>query len=79
MVYDKSCMKYYVKVKARAKNQEVVPIDATHFKISVKEPPIGGKANEAVLKALAEYFGVPPSRAEMVSGHTSQKKVIEIL
>lgn len=71
-------MKIYVTTKPRASRQEVVPIDSTHFKVSVKEPPIGGRANEAVLRAVADFLHVAPSQITLTKGHTSKQKVLEL-
>lgn len=49
------------------------------FKVSVKEPPMQGKANVAITKALAEYFKVSNSQVKLVSGLSSKQKVFEIL
>ena len=49
-----------------------------YFEVWVKEPPIEGRANEAVERALADYFGVAKSKVNIVSGQTSRKKVVEI-
>lgn len=72
-------MKFFVSVKARAKMQKVERFDAQHFKVWVKEPPIEGKANEAVLRAMADFLDVPFSQLQIVSGQTSNQKVIEML
>jgi uncharacterized protein YggU (UPF0235/DUF167 family) len=48
------------------------------YKVSVKEAPINGQANEAIIKALAEYFETAPSRISLVSGQTSKQKIFEI-
>lgn len=72
-------MKITVQTKPRAKNEEVIQIDQTHFKVSVKEPPIEGRANEGVCRLIAEYFDIAPSNVTVVSGHTSKKKILEIL
>jgi uncharacterized protein (TIGR00251 family) len=80
-------MKIFVKAKAGAKENKVVPPTAQLFDtgqsefytISVKEPPRQGKANEAIRKLLAEYFKVSPSQVRLVSGQTSKQKVFEIL
>ena len=48
------------------------------YKVSVKEVPVGGKANEAIIKVLAKYFDVAPSLVRLVSGATSKRKIFEI-
>jgi uncharacterized protein len=46
--------------------------------IYVRERAIDGKANEAVVKLLAEHLGVPRSRVELASGATSRIKRFRI-
>jgi uncharacterized protein (TIGR00251 family) len=72
-------MKIFVKAKASAKKEQVEQMDATHFVVQVKAPPVQGKANEAIQKVLAEYFDIAPSRIKIVSGHTSKQKTFEVL
>ncbi|MGH7274454.1 MAG: DUF167 domain-containing protein [Nitrospiria bacterium] len=72
-------MKIVVKAKANAKKGQVEKIDATHFVVQVKAPPVQGKANHAIMKALAEYFNITPSRIKIVSGSSSKQKTFEIL
>ena len=49
-----------------------------HFEVSVKEPPIAGRANMAIIKAVAGHFKVAPSRVRIISGFTSRQKILEI-
>lgn len=46
--------------------------------VFVRERAVDGKANAAVLQLLAEHFGVPRSRVELVSGATSRLKRFRI-
>lgn len=71
-------MKIFVSAKPSTKKDEVVQLDATHFKVSVKAPPQDGKANDAVEKALAEFLGLAPSCVRVIKGHTSKNKIIEV-
>jgi len=72
-------MKIFVKAKPGAKAEKMEKIDDSHFTVSVKEPPIQGMANLAIIKVFAEYFGVAPSNVKIVSGFTSRQKIIEIV
>jgi uncharacterized protein (TIGR00251 family) len=45
------------------------------LKIAVQAPPVEGRANAAVIAFLAELFGVPRSRVELISGELSRSKV----
>jgi hypothetical protein len=72
-------MKIFVKAKPNSRTEEVEKIDETHYIISVKEPPIKGRANVAIIEALAKYFQKRLSQVRIVSGFTSRQKIIEIL
>src|SRR3989338_9497975 len=54
----RTTMKIFVKTKPRSKQERVEKIDETHFIVAVKEIPIEGRANKAIIKALADYFDV---------------------
>jgi uncharacterized protein (TIGR00251 family) len=46
------------------------------WKVRVAEPPENGRANEAVLRLLADTVGVPRARVTLVSGHSSREKIV---
>lgn len=46
----------------------------TALKVRVAAPPEHGRANEALVKALAEAFGVAGRDVELLSGETSRVK-----
>lgn len=46
--------------------------------IYVSEPPLEGRANKAVLEALAKYFKVKRGNVVLLSGHKSKIKQFEI-
>ncbi len=71
-------MKVFVKTKPNAKEEKIKKIDETHFDVWVKEPPKDGKANQAVIRVLAEYFNIAPSRTRIISGFASKQKICEI-
>lgn len=68
-------MRLFVTVKTAAREEKVEEKDTTHFVVSVKAPPIDGKANIAVAKTLSRHLGVAPSRLSLRSGATSKSKV----
>jgi uncharacterized protein (TIGR00251 family) len=47
--------------------------------IYVSEPPLEGRANEAVAKALAGHYKIKKYQVELVSGAKSKHKVFRIL
>lgn len=52
--------------------------DGPALKIAVSAPPEDGKANAALCKLLAKFFGTAKSNLTVVSGATARLKQIEI-
>jgi uncharacterized protein (TIGR00251 family) len=48
------------------------------WKVRVAEPPEDGRANEAVLRLLAETLDVPRASVALVSGHSSRDKIVTL-
>jgi uncharacterized protein (TIGR00251 family) len=48
------------------------------WKVRVAEPPEDGRANEAVLRLLAETLDVPRGSIALVSGHASRDKIVTL-
>ncbi len=71
-------MRIFVKAKPASKKEQVEKIDDAHFKVSVKEPPLRGRANEAIARALAEHFNISGAGVKMVSGFASKNKIFDI-
>jgi len=71
-------MKIFVKAKPGAKEELVERVDENNFNVSVHAPPVKGLANQAIVKAIAGYFGIAPSRVRIIAGYTSRQKIIEI-
>jgi len=47
--------------------------------VYVNQPPLKGKANKAVIEALAKYFQVKKSQILLVSGERSKNKTFEVI
>jgi len=71
-------MKIFVKVRPNSKKESMEKIDDTHFAVAVNEPPHEGRANEALIKILAGYFGVKAEGIKIIIGRKSKQKIIEI-
>jgi uncharacterized protein YggU (UPF0235/DUF167 family) len=64
-----------VRVKPGSKKGPLVEAGADgELTIFVRERAVEGKANEAVVKVLAEHLGVPRSHVTLKSGATSRIK-----
>lgn len=71
-------IKIYITVKTNAKEEHVEQISEKEYKVSVKATPIQGKANIAVVNALAEYFKVTKAEVSITGGYFGKKKIVEI-
>lgn len=71
-------MKISVKVKASSSREKVERIDDSNYAVWVKAKPADGKANEAVIKALAGHFGTAKSNINLLRGQASKHKIVEI-
>ena len=64
-----------VTVKPGSRKGPLVEIGPTgELTIYVREPAVGGRANDAVARVLAAHLQLPRSRIELVSGVTSRQK-----
>jgi uncharacterized protein (TIGR00251 family) len=70
-------MRVSVLVVPNARKNGVVE-EGDHLRVYVRAPPVKGKANEAVIEVLAEFFGVKKSDIRIISGERSREKVVEI-
>ncbi|NEO28589.1 MAG: DUF167 domain-containing protein [Kamptonema sp. SIO4C4] len=71
-------MKKVVKVKPNAKQQSLQEQADGSLRISLKSPPVGGKANQELIKLLAKTYGVSQSQIIIKHGQTGKQKLIEI-
>ena len=71
-------MRISVKAKTNAKKELVEKLSDNEFAFPSKNRLIDGRANWAICRAVADYFGVSPSRVSIVSGQTTKTKIVEI-
>lgn len=67
-----------VVAKAKKKQEKVLKITSDTYAVSVKEPPVDGRANEAIIKSLSKYFNIPRSQILLISGYTSKIKTFDV-
>jgi len=67
-----------VKVKANSSREKVEKTGDNDYMVWVRAKPAEGKANEAVIGALAGHFDIAKSRVTLLTGHTSKQKIFEV-
>jgi len=71
-------MKLQIITKPKSRTTKVRQITETVYEVAVTALPIGGKANEAVITALADHFHVHKNQVQILHGFTSVNKVVEV-
>jgi len=69
-----------VRVTPRSSRSQIVEVmhDGT-VKIHIAAPPVEGRANEELIKFLADVLGVAKSRIEIVAGVNGRDKLVSVL
>ena len=67
-----------LRMKPKAKKNEVIGWQEGVLHIRVMARPVEGAANRETVKLLARYFGVTPSSIEITGGHKSRYKRVVI-
>lgn len=67
-----------LRVQPGAKRDAIREFAGGVLRVSVTAPPLEGRANEAVIRFLAEILGVRRSQVSVVSGQTSRDKVVAV-
>jgi uncharacterized protein (TIGR00251 family) len=67
-----------VRLTPRASRDQIGGWDGDLLRVRVAAPPVEGKANDALLRLLAEALDVPLSRLRLVRGRASREKAIAV-
>ena len=65
-------------IQPGAKKTEFAGLHGDALKIRLAAPPVDGKANEALVRFLADVLDLPKSAVTLKSGQTSRRKVLEV-
>lgn len=65
-----------IRVVPNASRNEVIEEEDGSLKVRVKAKAVEGKANQAVIEILAEYFGVRKPQVRILAGEKSRDKAI---
>jgi len=68
-----------VKVFPDSNKESVTRKTEESYRIEVREKAVRGEANRAVVKLLASYLGILPSKVRLVRGSKKPNKIFEII
>lgn len=67
-----------VRVQPRASSNQILGYRGGVLRVRLQAPPVDGAANEALVRFLADEFGVPRRQVRIVSGFGSRNKIVEV-
>lgn len=65
-------------IQPGAKKTEFAGLHGGALKIRLAAPPVDGKANEALIRFVADTLALPKSAVCLKSGQTARRKVLEV-
>lgn len=68
-----------LRVSPGANSAHVVGRHGEAWKVRVAAPAEGGRANEAVVRLLAETLSLPRDAVTLVSGHGTRDKIVQLI
>ena len=71
-------VRLHVHAQPGAKRTEFAGLHGDAIKIRVHAPPVDGKANEELIRFLAESFSISASNVTLVRGDKSRTKVFDL-
>jgi uncharacterized protein (TIGR00251 family) len=69
---------FYVQVQPRANRDAIEGEYADALKIRLTAPPVDDRANEALVRLLAERLNVPRAAVRIVAGEKSRRKRVVV-
>jgi uncharacterized protein (TIGR00251 family) len=67
-----------VRVQPRASRDQIAGVLGERLKIRLSAPPVDGKANQALLRFLAQLCAVPVAQVTLLGAQTGRNKRVRI-
>lgn len=67
-----------VHAKPRASKTRVLGVTNGALEVALAAPPVDGAANEELVCALSDHFGIPKRRVTLVGGEASRHKRVRL-
>ena len=67
-----------VVVAPRASRTRIMGVYEGRLKIQLAAPPVDGKANEALIRFIADAVGIARAQVEIVGGPASRRKTVRL-
>ncbi|MCL1887204.1 MAG: DUF167 domain-containing protein [Betaproteobacteria bacterium] len=67
-----------VQISPNGKKSEILSVTDDALRIRLQAPPVEGKANEALIRFIADKLDLPKSHIQITHGFTNRRKLLEI-
>jgi uncharacterized protein YggU (UPF0235/DUF167 family) len=67
-----------IRLTPRAARERIAPGPDGGLVAHVTAPPVGGAANDALCRLVAQAAGLPPSRVSVLRGQRARRKVVRL-
>ncbi len=67
-----------IKVMPRASRNEIAGVEGESLKVRLTAPPVEGRANDALVRFLAEKLDLPRTNIEIIRGDTARQKIVRV-
>lgn len=71
-------VRFSVRLQPRSSKNEIGGAQNGSLRVWVTAPPVEGSANDALVRLLAEYLGVPRRDVTIIAGAASRNKTVEV-
>ncbi|BAO45513.1 DUF167 domain-containing protein [Thiolapillus brandeum] len=68
----------FIRVQPRSSKDGFAEVMENVRKLRIKAAPVDGKANNHLIRYLSKRLGIPKSRIQVETGHTSRNKRIRL-
>ena len=69
---------FAIRVQPKGGRDELIGLRDGQLWLKVTAPPVGGQANKACIKLLAETLGIPQSQMALTGGVRSRQKMVQV-
>ena len=67
-----------VHLSPNARQDQIVGLAQGVLRVRVAAPPRDGRANDALVRLLAQALGVSPASVDIARGHRSRRKLVRV-
>lgn len=71
-------VRFPVVAQPRASRSEIIGEHGEAVRIRLAAPPVEGKANQELIRLLADVLGVPKAAVRIVAGASARSKIVEV-